>query len=722
VYPSIDDSDYSPLIMRVGAVGKMLIEPGRNCAVCHAVTMRAGNFIHTSGKTDWTHNPTVSDYLVRFLRGTNYPVAVTSNPYYSCLLPNSQTNITTTPHYTAGYVAQFLLTTNSGPYPFIVDPNQLLGTNLPMVQEVLPKSATLYIPDLTIAADVDRSGIVDFKNRNDRTTTNNPYVFWINDDADSGSDDAAGDLEPTNALNCANNTIDGLRDLEDFTRLQFKIDGLPAQFLNNGNYQVKIYLTNLVGAPSIRLFPATEANGGLAFLTNTTTATAQVAATMLGVVTNGTPLTIASSAWLAAGQDNFFLPMIFEGVSTGQCAITFGFSSNNAAPVALSRPFYLTLKRVTDLYEHWTVGDNTTNDWHDIPKYPTNTTDSGVLGAPQKVEDMDYILFVHGWRMQPWERRAFASTAYKRLWQLGYKGKFGLYSWPTDSTTLKFWDMLDPVDGVANWQNYDRSEQRAWKSATGLSELLADMNEVEPPFRLRLIAHSMGNIVASEALRLSNLSNPQQPLVQCYIASQAASVAHAYDAINPEKRLQVLPPFYFRTPEIYARFPRNSTNQPYFTGMKQAVLSGNIVNFHNLQDYALSFALAWPANQNLKPDIGWQCQLVATNRINTNSDYTYWHGGSKLLLNGQEDTHDQTYDIFAHIAQAESKALGCAEDPTHHLHGEIGSSVDLNAAPFNFKANSYEHSAQFNSINMNRRTYWWQVLSSFSLTNNLPKP
>lgn len=79
------------------------------------------------------------------------------------------------------------------------------------------------------------------------------------------------------------------------------------------------------------------------------------------------------------------------------------------------------------------------------------------------------------------------------------------------------------------------------------------------------------------------------------------------------------------------------------------------------------------------------------------------------------------YEIFAHIAQAESDALGCAEDATHHVRGEIGGAVDLHAAPFNFGPAANEHSAEFNSININRRTYWWQVLSRFSLTNGLPQ-
>jgi hypothetical protein len=710
VYPSIEESDYVPLTMRVGSVGKMLTEPVSSCAVCHAVTLRAGNFIATTSKTDWTHNPQVADYLVRLARGNNYPVQVTCNPFAASLLTSNQAAATVNPKYTAAYVAQFLANSNTV-YPFIVDTNKLLGTNLSMVQEVLPKRATLYIPDLTIAADNDRDGVIDFKSRADKTSATNPFTFWINDDVDSGNDDTAADLDPAaNPINNSDAIINGLRDIEDFARLQFKIDGLPPQFLTNGNYQVKIYVTNLAGTPSLRLFPAADSNGGLGYLTNTTTATAQVTSNSIGVLTNGTPLALPSSAWRTAGQNSFFVPMIFEGISAGSCMITFGFSSNSAPPVAISRPFYLNLASATNLYEHWTVGDNNTTDWTAIPNYPTRVAGSAVFGAPKKQEDLDYIVFVHGWRMRPWERRSFATTAYKRLWQIGYTGRFGLYSWPTDYTTLSFWDLTS----LANRQNYDRSEQRAWKSGLGLFGLLADLNEKESPYRTRLIAHSMGNIVASEALRLANVIGVELPVVQGYIASQAASAAHAYDATNPAYVL--LSPL-LRTPEIYAHFPRNGGTQPYFTGMKNAVQNGRIVNYHNVQDFALSASGSWLANQSFKPDIGWYCLLVGTN-----TTHTYWEGSRPLALNGEEFNHDNTYTIFSYIAQAESKALGCADDNAHQIRGEINTSVDLHSAPFNLGSATYEHSAEFNSINMNRRAYWWQTLSTFSLTNNLPKP
>ena len=273
-------------------------------------------------------------------------------------------------------------------------------------------------------------------------------------------------------------------------------------------------------------------------------------------------------------------------------------------------------------------------------------------------------------------------------------------------------DPLHPLIAQANRQNYDRSEQRAWRAGTGLYELLADLNEIDPPLKLRVLAHSMGNIVASEGLRLAG-KEFNTPLVQSYIASQAASVANAYDAVNPE---------VVRTSsksEIYAHFPRNSTNQPYFTGMKKAVQGTNIVNFNNRIDFALNSTLAWPVNQFTKPDWGWRYQLVPTNSVNTNGSYTYWDTNRVQL---HLEHIDQAHTIFSYIAMAWSKALGCAEDPTHHVRGEVGGAVNLNDPPFNYGNNTYEHSAEFNSINMNRRTYWWQVLGTFSLTNNLPRP
>ena len=592
------------------------------------------------------------------------------------------------------------------------DPGQMLGFTKETqgsVPNLATNKATLYTPRMEIVTDANRDGKIDFlPSTADATTSEAPYTFWINDDADSGSDDTASDLDPsTNAINSADSVINGLRDLEDFSRIQLKAMGLPLRFLTNSAYQTRIYLTNMVGMPSLRFFPASDANGGVSYLTNLTSGTAQVAKPTLGLLTNGTPLTLPLANWLNVGTNGFFLPMLFEGISTGQCMITFGIVSNSGPVLVMSSPLYLSLKRVTDLYEHWTVGDNTTTNW--ISPRSTRTPDSAVYGPPVTNDDLDYLLFVHGWRLQPWERRAYASTAFKRLWHLGYKGRFGLYSWPTDYTPPSLLDMsLNP----ATRQNYDRSEQRAWSASLGLWELLVNLNRTQPG-RVRLLAHCMGNIVASEALHLRGNSS-SVPLIHSYIATQASSVAQAYDAVNPEVvRPEGTPGL--DTPEVYAAFPHGNTNEPYFSRMTNATSRtaqgiARTYNFHNKDDYMLNNLNTWPANQLSKPDFGY--------------DYdgeTWWRtaaGTNAAQLHLSTDYGE----IFAHLAQARSKALGCSEDATHIVRGEIGASVNLAAAPFSFTSGTNDHSAQFNSVNMNRRAYWWQVLGTFSLTNNLPTP
>ena len=40
-------------------------------------------------------------------------------------------------------------------------------------------------------------------------------------------------------------------------------------------------------------------------------------------------------------------------------------------------------------------------------------------------ETKQYIVFVHGWNMSYEGSQNFAETMFKRLWQRGYKGRFG---------------------------------------------------------------------------------------------------------------------------------------------------------------------------------------------------------------------------------------------------------------------------------------------------------
>jgi hypothetical protein len=262
---------------------------------------------------------------------------------------------------------------------------------------------------------------------------------------------------------------------------------------------------------------------------------------------------------------------------------------------------------------------------------------------------------------------------------------------------------------VADALNYDRSERKSWWSGIGLRRLLIDLNK-RYPGRVRIFAHSMGNIVVSEALKLHG-DRSRTPIVHSFVASQAASVAHAYDAVGPQT---IETDETTNTPEVYACYPR--TGLPYFTGMTNAVsvdgitLRRKIANYHNRDDDALN--TPWLINQDSKPDRFWTYNKD-TKRWSRASWVTFPAGVKRPTT--PLDFPEDRYEIYAHIAEARSRALGAAERDGFVVRGQIGDQVNLNAAPFSYGSADHEHNAQARSIIMRRHTYWNQLLTTFNI-------
>ena len=214
---------------------------------------------------------------------------------------------------------------------------------------------------------------------------------------------------------------------------------------------------------------------------------------------------------------------------------------------------------------------------------------------PTTDAEKDYILLVHGWNASPFSKGYVGDTAFKRLFWQGFNGRFGLFRWPTF-----YFDRRTPI------HHFDASEHRAWASSLGLLSLINRFNAGPFAGRVRVIAHSMGNIVVSEALRRSQSGQ----IVHTYIASQAAISAHCYDATT------TLMPFRLNlgptTPDVYAYYWQNgATSQPhqwqgegrpsymhtdYLLGK-----AGRYFNYYNDKDAALNWPL-WQLDQQTKPD------------------------------------------------------------------------------------------------------------------------
>lgn len=122
-----------------------------------------------------------------------------------------------------------------------------------------------------------------------------------------------------------------------------------------------------------------------------------------------------------------------------------------------------------------------------------------------------------------------------------------------------------------------------------------------------------------------------------------------------------------------------------------------IINFYNLADHALN---GWEINQFSKPDDGWGYSIVLGQ----------WY--RDRIIDTELTFPQDTWEIYSHIAQARSRALG-AEGNTANLIN--GGSVDLGGNPYLYGNEKHEHSAQFNSINMRRYSYWKYLLLRFGV-------
>ena len=185
--------------------------------------------------------------------------------------------------------------------------------------------------------------------------------------------------------------------------------------------------------PTIDLFQAFEAAGGTGYLTNITTARLQTNASIcryVGRLGPGQSIQLNSSqfpkSW--AGEH-----LIWCGVSNGTGGLTLTISQGGTNTLAQT-PAYIQLQDIKLMYERWSVGDNgtmapTNNAYlavEDLPPY-TTAFQYGQSTDP----NTPYILHVHGWNMQRWEKDRFGEAMFKRLYWQGYQGRFGIFRWPT---------------------------------------------------------------------------------------------------------------------------------------------------------------------------------------------------------------------------------------------------------------------------------------------------
>jgi hypothetical protein len=562
--------------------------------------------------------------------------------------------------------------------------------------------------------DADRDGEITFDGK-DKTTFQKPYRFWINDDRDieDHNETDGGYLEEDDvdsfASDCDQPGLEYRRDLEDLTRLWIDFSGVSQVFpASDPTVALKVRIQSEPGDPKLTFFQPVESDGGTQYLKDEATGSSQLQGSYgqeLCRVAGTASVEIPRRAWETLPSDKV-VHLLFEGAKAGDAELIFEIWKAGEKVCDLPT-VHIVLRKADEMYETWTVGD-VLDEGVDYTKWPAATFSQKTgqdLPDPEKPEEKDYIMFVHGWNMPPWEKETFGSTMFKRMWHQGYKGRFGMFRWPT------FYGFQgDFLDLTVDADHFNASELRAWNSASRLKALIENRASVFGSDKIRLYGHSMGNVVCGEALRQFG---PSGAPVHSYIAAQAAIPSHVYDKTTPARK----PAYQLEMPNVYGYYWQQGASdwppqweidgRPSY--MDAQYLPGNVnyINHYNQDDYALNDT-RWPLNQDLKPAVAFGYHYTYQGLVGGYPDYRFIRGPryDQTVLNLPGDR----YEIFANAADSVADALG----KVGSTGGKFSRRVDvvpLLVYDGKKKAHKY-HSGQFRSTIQKRWDYWKTALDN----------
>jgi len=543
---------------------------------------------------------------------------------------------------------------------------------------------------IEIAMDGDRDGTINVDSAND-----NHYLFWVNNDVDVISDGEEDDNESGTA-NCNDDVITCKRDLEDFARLHIKVDNKIAT-LSGITYFLK-FESITSGSPVVNVFKAVDTSSD--YLSDSTVAGQQIQEQNL--TPNGVGMAEVPLDAQCIKTGNEVSPFIIEGRHEGKGDLTLILKKGGTEICRKAVRLELnTMDWFYDIFKTSVTSGSTTDVNVDDTATPEQT-------AEYPAQTGEYLLFVHGWNMEEWEKQRWTETIFKRLWWQGYKGKVGLFSWPT---LYGFSGTLYQL--LFESRHFDNSEFRSWLSSDSLEGVFDELNTSG---QLRVLAHSMGNVVNGEAIRKYNGT------LHTYIASQAALSAHCYDsAVSVAVNQTIDVPWWpfdpdapITTPNLYGHYHSGTQEaDPYLNANQNNV--GNMVNYYNQNDWAL---FRWELNNVLKPDGLTPYLYGYAGRADQ-----YEEGVDRFsrgpIENPTEilsvDDERQKYQIFSYCSESRVKALGQVT-----LGGGF-STWNLATSSLQYNDEHYSHSREFRSNIADEWDYWSSVMQDCDFTSTIPQ-
>lgn len=583
------------------------------------------------------------------------------------------------------------------------------------IADPAPAGALLVSAD--IAVDSNRDGTIRFAGNfqstqgkpTDKTTEARPFRFWLNDDND-GLPNAEGDAIGTGTSDYDDGVIQTARDLEDFARLYVHIGGFYEE-IANGTFKIGLKWRDTNGtAPKIKVYKSTDTAGSDSYLKDDTVAFAQVSgddAEMIGEVAGSGELILdREGLWSGYSEANPKLCLLFEGSGEGKGQLCITIHKSDGTPLGDGPGVWLDLKNIKKMYQR--VDSAMAHPWENV-----------AFEADPSEDKKEAVIFVHGWRMSPEGAGNFAESMYKRMWHRGFKGRFAAFHWDTWWHNSAEW--VPWVGGAidAYLANYNDSEYTAWQgAASGLRTFVNGLSFEKK----NLIAHSMGNIVAGEALR-------QGMPVNNYALLNAAVPSACYD--EDETRIRQATQYTHSAGPLFfsmwdSQTPDNDAdpatrNLAYRGTFKDIGTSTTLINFFLPEDQATSFA--WEVNNDqTKPPMNNGQQSNAS--LVTNFEYDpsgqpaekLW----KFAISALYPSYYITYkpEAMAYACRTWGKAVGAWGTTQGAVNGGAVNMKDTAfGSPRGFDT---EHSAEFNRRIQQLQPFYDRLLDELEVKRNTP--
>lgn len=334
-----------------------------------------------------------------------------------------------------------------------------------------------------------------------------PIFVWINDCSAKGDYvKDADDCVPNHltSVNCQNDHVDGRYDLLNFTpvflNLHKILEGLPSETftykLHHAESAVNVVWTDLSRYDCDDFYRSDDVLCGDNLDKHPFEAPTETV-TGAGVVI---PSTFLDKIKSSSRYGVFML----EGRKASTAPLTLSVYAKNAPTKAIfTYEFPLSIVPIESMYQ--------TIDLRSAPDHPYQSVTLPPLpehAVTSQTSDK-HILFLHGYNVSETNARGWAAEIFKRLYRSGSKAQFTAITWRGDETRIPTTDKTP---------NYYVNVINAFDTAPALTFVLAQL-----PGEKTLLAHSLGNMLASEAIK----SRPS--FVKNYVMLNAALPAEAFN-------------------------------------------------------------------------------------------------------------------------------------------------------------------------------------------------